>query len=155
MAPKSEKLTDAEKKKVKQLNKAKANPGKAEEKAKTNLKRRIARGQVVDPDANVKKNDAIAEDTSTTVSSEPKKTVKRTDAEKVERQRLKVIAIELLKSVRANATIDWLHFEMARAKIRVAVKRILKKYGYPPDLQDTAIKTVLQQAEACSQKWAA
>jgi len=44
---------------------------------------------------------------------------------------------------------------MARAKIRVAVKRILKKYGYPPDLQSTAIQTVLQQAEAFSEKWAA
>lgn len=94
MAPKSEKLTDAEKKKAKQLNKAKANPGKAEEKAKTNLKRRIARGQVVDPDINVKKNDTNVEDADTTASSEHKKTVKRTDAEKVERQRLKVLAIE-------------------------------------------------------------
>lgn len=70
-------------------------------------------------------------------------------------RKLKVIAIELLKSVRANATIDWHHSEMARAKIRVAVKRILKKYGYPPDLQDTAIQTVLQQAEVCSERWAA
>ena len=44
---------------------------------------------------------------------------------------------------------------MARAKIRVAVKRILEKYGYPPDLQSAAIQTVLQQAEAFSEKWAA
>jgi len=44
---------------------------------------------------------------------------------------------------------------MARAKIRVAVKRILKKYGYLPDLETEAIKVVLQQAEASSQKWAA
>ena len=44
---------------------------------------------------------------------------------------------------------------MARAKIRVAVKRILKKYGYPPDLQFAAIQTVLQQAEAFSEEWAA
>ena len=70
-------------------------------------------------------------------------------------QKLKCIAHELLKSVRSNATIDWHHSEMARAKIRVAVKRILKKYGYPPDLQADAIKTVLQQAEAFSAKWAA
>ena len=95
MAPKAaDKLTDAQKKKVKQANKAKANPGKAEEKAKTNLKRRIGRGQIVDPDAVIKKNDAIVEDTSTTATSEPKKVVKRTDAEKAERQRLKVLAIE-------------------------------------------------------------
>ena len=70
-------------------------------------------------------------------------------------EKLKLIANELLQSVRSNATIDWHHSEMARAKIRVAVKRILKKYGYPPDLQSTAIQTVLQQAEAFSEKWAA
>lgn len=69
--------------------------------------------------------------------------------------KLKLIANELLQSVRSNATIDWHHSEMARAKIRVAVKRILKKYGYPPDLQSAAIQTVLQQAEAFSEKWAA
>ena len=69
--------------------------------------------------------------------------------------KLKLIAHELLQSVRSNATIDWHHSEMARAKIRVAVKRILKKYGYPPDLQSAAIQTVLQQAEAFSEKWAA
>ena len=69
--------------------------------------------------------------------------------------KLKLIAHELLQSVRSNATIDWHHSDMARAKIRVAVKRILKKYGYPPDLQPDAIQTVLQQAEAFSEKWAA
>ena len=69
--------------------------------------------------------------------------------------KLKLIANELLQSVRSNATIDWHHSEMARAKIRIAVKRILRKYGYPPDLQSAAIQTVLQQAEAFSEKWAA
>ena len=69
-------------------------------------------------------------------------------------QKLKLIAHELLASVRSNATIDWHHSEMARAKIRVAIKRILRKYGYPPDLQSSAIRTVLQQAEAFSEKWA-
>ena len=69
--------------------------------------------------------------------------------------KLKLIAHELLQSVRANATIDWHHSDMARAKIRVAVKRILKKYGYPPDLQPKAIQTVLQQAEVFSEKWVA
>jgi type I restriction enzyme R subunit len=44
---------------------------------------------------------------------------------------------------------------MAPAKIRVAIKRILKKYGYPPDLQFAAIQSVVQQAEAFSEKWAA
>ncbi len=70
-------------------------------------------------------------------------------------KKLKLIAHELLQSVRSNATIDWHHSEMARAKIRIAVKRILRKYGYPPDLQSAAIQTVLQQAEAFSEKWAA
>jgi len=60
---------------------------------------------------------------------------------------LKVIAAELITQVRKSATIDWTLRESARAKIRVIVKRILNKYGYPPDLQDQAVKTVLQQAE--------
>jgi type I restriction enzyme R subunit len=68
---------------------------------------------------------------------------------------LKVIAHELLKSLQSNITIDWAHREPARARLRVLVKRILKKYGYPPDLQDSAVKVVLQQAEVLSAKWAA
>ena len=70
-------------------------------------------------------------------------------------QQLKLMAHKLLESVRSNATIDWHHSEMARAKMRVAVKRILRKHGYPPDLQAAATQTVLQQAEAFSEKWAA
>jgi type I restriction enzyme, R subunit len=69
--------------------------------------------------------------------------------------KLKLIAHELLANVKSNATIDWHHSDMARAKIRVTVKRILRKFGYPPDLQAQAIQTVLQQAEAFSEKWAA
>jgi type I restriction enzyme R subunit len=60
---------------------------------------------------------------------------------------LKVIAAELITQVRKSATIDWTLRESARAKIRVIVKRILNKYGYPPDLQDLAVQTVLKQAE--------
>jgi len=60
---------------------------------------------------------------------------------------LKVIAAELITQVRKSATIDWTLRESARAKIRVIVKRILNKYGYPPDLQEQAVQTVLQQAE--------
>lgn len=63
-------------------------------------------------------------------------------------QELRVIASELVKTVRENAGFDWWKFEDRRMKIRIAVKRILRKYGYPPDLQDAAIKTVLQQSEA-------
>lgn len=68
---------------------------------------------------------------------------------------LKVIAHELLMSLKSNITIDWAHRESARARLRVLVKRILRKYGYPPDLQDAAVQEVLQQAEALSAEWAA
>ena len=61
--------------------------------------------------------------------------------------KLKVIATELITQVRKSTTIDWTLREGARAKIRVIVKRILNKYGYPPDLQEEAVKTVLRQAE--------
>ena len=68
---------------------------------------------------------------------------------------LRVIAHELLSNLRKNVSIDWAQREPARARIRVLVKRILRKYGYPPDLQDAAVQTVLQQAEVLSEKWAA
>lgn len=66
---------------------------------------------------------------------------------------LKIIAHELLTSLRSNITVDWSHRESARARMRVLVKRVLRKYGYPPDLQDSAVQTVLQQAEALSAAW--
>ena len=67
--------------------------------------------------------------------------------------KLKVIAHELLMSLRETVTVDWAHRESARARMRVLVKRILRKYGYPPDLQDIAVQTVLRQAEALSSAW--
>lgn len=66
---------------------------------------------------------------------------------------LKVIAHELLVSLRGNISVDWSHRESARARMRVLVKRILRKHGYPPDLQDAAVQTVLRQAEALSASW--
>uniref|UniRef100_UPI0025D07A01 type I restriction enzyme endonuclease domain-containing protein n=1 Tax=uncultured Thiodictyon sp. TaxID=1846217 RepID=UPI0025D07A01 len=69
--------------------------------------------------------------------------------------KLKVIAHELLTSLRGSITVDWSHRENARARMRILVKRILRKYGYPPDLQDAAVQTVLAQAEALSAQWAA
>ena len=63
---------------------------------------------------------------------------------------LRVIATELVQSIRGNVTVDWMHREQARAKMRSLVKRILRKYGYPPDLQDAAVQNVLQQAEVLS-----
>ncbi|CAK0778433.1 Type I restriction enyme HindI endonuclease subunit [Azospirillaceae bacterium] len=66
---------------------------------------------------------------------------------------LKIIAHELLISLKNSITVDWSHRENARARMRVLVKRILRKYGYPPDLQDNAVQTVLRQAEAFSIQW--
>lgn len=66
---------------------------------------------------------------------------------------LKVIAHELLTSLKGNISVDWSHRDSARAKMRILVKRILRRYGYPPDLQDTAVQTVLQQAERLSAQW--
>jgi len=67
--------------------------------------------------------------------------------------KLKVIAAELITQVRKSVTIDWTLRESARARIRVMVKRILNKYGYPPDLQEQAVKTVLDQAELLCADW--
>ena len=68
--------------------------------------------------------------------------------------KLKLIAAELITQVRKSVTIDWTLRESARAKIKVMVKRILNKYGYPPDLQEEAVKTVLAQAELLCADWA-
>lgn len=67
--------------------------------------------------------------------------------------KLKVIAAELVSKVKASVTIDWNLRESARAKIKVLVKRILKRYGYPPDLQDAAVQLVLAQAELLCADW--
>jgi len=67
---------------------------------------------------------------------------------------LKAIAGELVTRVRESVTIDWTVRESARAKIRVMVRRILRKHGYPPDLQAEATKLVLEQAEALCADWA-
>ncbi len=61
---------------------------------------------------------------------------------------LKVIAHELLVGLKAKVSIDWAHRDSARARLRVLVKRVLRKYGYPPDLEDAAVRGVLAQAEA-------
>ncbi|AUL99159.1 DEAD/DEAH box helicase [Rhodocyclaceae bacterium] len=68
-------------------------------------------------------------------------------------EKLRVIAHELLVSLRDNVTVDWAHRQSARARMRVLVKRILRQYGYPPDLQDAAVQQVLQQAEAVLSGW--
>jgi type I restriction enzyme R subunit len=68
---------------------------------------------------------------------------------------LRAIARELVETVRRNVTIDWTLRDNVRAQLRVLVKRILRKHGYPPDKQEKATRTVLEQAEALSEIWAA
>ena len=68
---------------------------------------------------------------------------------------LRAIARELIDTVRKNVTIDWTLRENVRAQLRVLVRRILRKHGYPPDKQEKATQTVLEQAEVLSRGWAA
>ena len=67
---------------------------------------------------------------------------------------MQAIAAELVTQVRKSVTIDWTVRESARAHIKVMVKRILEKHGYPPGLQEEATKTVQQQAELLCTDWA-
>jgi type I restriction enzyme R subunit len=77
----------------------------------------------------------------------------RSAVEVMGNDQLRVIAHELLNKLKGNASVDWQQRESARARMRILVKRILRKYGYPPDLQDAAVQTVLQQAEVLSASW--
>ena len=67
---------------------------------------------------------------------------------------LKKIAHELAESLRKNLSVDWSARESVQAKLRLMVKRILRKYKYPPDQQDAAVELVLQQAKALGEAWA-
>ncbi|MEJ8821531.1 type I restriction endonuclease subunit R [Variovorax humicola] len=67
---------------------------------------------------------------------------------------LKLIASELAANLRANMTVDWSARESVQAKLRLMVKRILRKYKYPPDQQEGAVDLVLQQAKALGEAWA-
>jgi len=67
---------------------------------------------------------------------------------------LRAIARELVETVRKNVTIDWTLRENVRAQLRVLVKRILRNHGYPPDKQEKATQTVLEQAALLSGEWA-
>lgn len=66
---------------------------------------------------------------------------------------LKAIARELVEAVRRNVSIDWTERETVKAKLRTIVKRLLRKYGYPPDKQEKATQTVIQQAETLCKDW--
>ena len=67
---------------------------------------------------------------------------------------LRAIARELVETVRKNVTIDWTLRENVRANLRRLVRRILRRHGYPPDKQEKATMTVLEQAEVLSEGWA-
>ena len=67
---------------------------------------------------------------------------------------LKDIVRELVHKVHEKVTIDWTVKENVRAKLRVMVRRTLRKYGYPPDKQEKATQTVLEQAELIAKDWA-
>jgi type I restriction enzyme R subunit len=68
-------------------------------------------------------------------------------------EKLRFLAQELVDRVKQSVTIDWQVRENARAHIRVLVKRVLRKYGYPPDMQARATELVLQQAEVLCGEW--
>jgi type I restriction enzyme R subunit len=68
---------------------------------------------------------------------------------------LRAIARELVAMMQKNVKVDWTIRESVRAQLRVYVKRILRKHGYPPDKQARATDTVLEQAELLSEGWAA
>ncbi len=65
----------------------------------------------------------------------------------MQNEELRVLAAELVQAVRASARMDWWKRDDARAGIRVQVQRLLRRYGYPPDLQDAAVQQVVKQAE--------
>ena len=68
---------------------------------------------------------------------------------------MRTIARELMKTVRANVTIDWTPRENVRVQLRVVVKRILRNYGYPPDKQEKATQTAPEQVDMLNEAWAA
>jgi len=68
---------------------------------------------------------------------------------------LKKIAHELTENLRQNLSVDWTERDSVRAKLRLMVKRILRKYKYPPDLQESAVELVLQQVQALGEDWSA
>ena len=68
-------------------------------------------------------------------------------------EKLRFIATLLVESVRNNVSLDWIHRENARAKLRLAIKRVLKEHGYPPDMQESAVQNVIQQAEVLAPHW--
>lgn len=75
--------------------------------------------------------------------------------ELMQQEKLRELAVELTNTIKQNASIDWNIKESVRAKLKVAVKRLLRKYGYPPDMQLLATETVLKQAEMLAKELSA
>jgi type I restriction enzyme R subunit len=73
----------------------------------------------------------------------------------LEDETLRTIARELVTNIRKNLTIDWTVKESVRAKLRTTVKHLLRKYKYPPDKQEKAVQTILEQSELLCRDWAA
>lgn len=69
-----------------------------------------------------------------------------------EKYKLRELAVVLFEKVRENASIDWTIKESVKAKLKVIVKRTLRQYGYPPDMQKLATDTVLKQAEMIAEE---
>ncbi len=65
---------------------------------------------------------------------------------------LRELAVVLYDAVKKNASIDWTIKESVKAKLKVLVKRILRQYGYPPDMQKLATDTILEQAELIAKR---
>lgn len=72
--------------------------------------------------------------------------------ELMQQDKLRELAVVLTETIRQNASIDWTIKESVKAKLKVAVKRILRKFGYPPDMQMLATETVLKQAEMIAEE---
>jgi type I restriction enzyme R subunit len=68
-------------------------------------------------------------------------------------EQLRTLAQLLVTTIRSSATIDWTRNESVRAKMRIEVRKLLARYGYPPDLQKAAVDLVLKQAEAVAAGW--
>ena len=72
--------------------------------------------------------------------------------ELMQKDKLRELAVVLYQKVKENASIDWTIRESVKAKLKVIVKRVLRQYGYPPDMQMLATETVLKQAELIAEE---
>ena len=68
-------------------------------------------------------------------------------------EQLRILSQNLVEVIRGSATIDWTRKESVRARMRIEVRKLLARYGYPPDLQRAAVDLVIRQAEALALRW--